>query len=65
MLTEADIHRAARVVIEKNGRNATRAAEHRINRLSNDGYTEAAAIWRRIQRAMSVMLAKEAAVAAD
>ena len=57
MLTEADIERAAQVVIDNKGGNAARAAEGRINRLSNDGQVEAAAIWRCIQRAICVMLA--------
>jgi hypothetical protein len=61
MLTEADIERAARAVIDKNGGNAARAAERRINRLSNDSQAEAAAIWRRIERAICVMLADKAA----
>jgi hypothetical protein len=38
-----------------------RAAERRINRLSNDSQAEAAAIWRRIERAICVMLADKAA----
>jgi hypothetical protein len=61
MLTEADIKRAARAVIDKNGGSAAHAAEHRINRLSNDGHAEAAAIWRRIERAIRTMLAEKAA----
>ena len=65
MLTEADIERAARVVVDKNGSNAAHAAERRINRLSNQGQAEAATIWRRIERAISVMLANEATAAAD
>jgi hypothetical protein len=64
MLTEADIDRAARVVIDKNGGNAVHAAERRINRLSNDGQADAVAIWRRVQRAIAVMLANEAEAAA-
>jgi len=65
MLTEADIQRAARVVIDKHGSNAAHAAERRINRLSNQGAVEAAAIWRSIERAISVMLANKAAAAVD
>ena len=61
MLTEADIDRAARAVIDKNGSNAARAAERRINRLSNEGQADAAAIWRRIERAITAVLANEAA----
>ena len=61
MLTEADIDRAAQVVTDNKGGNAARAAERRINRLSNDGQVEAAAIWRRIQRAICILLADKAA----
>jgi len=57
MLTEADIERAARAVIDKKGSNAGRAAERRINCLSNEGQAEAVAIWRRIERAICILLA--------
>ena len=57
MLTEADIERAAQVVIDNKGGNAARAAEHRIHRLSHEGQAEAVAIWRRIERAISILLA--------
>lgn len=65
MLTESNIERAARIVIDKHGSNAAHAAERRINRLSNQGQVDAATIWRRIERAISIMLASEAASAAD
>ena len=61
MLTEADIERAARSIIDKHGGNAARAAEDRVKRLSNEGQAEAAETWRRIERVISTMLANKAA----
>jgi hypothetical protein len=52
-------------LIAKNRGNAARAAERRIHGLSTEGHADAAAIWRRIERAISAMLVNKAATAAD
>jgi hypothetical protein len=56
VLTDADIERIARTVIDRHGSNAVLSTDRRILRLSRDGHAEAAATWERIQRAIRVLL---------
>jgi hypothetical protein len=59
MPKDTEIEQAARIVIKTHGSGAVWAAELRARRLSEDGQTGAAAIWRRIAEVIRRIQADE------
>lgn len=53
MVDEVDIWRAANLMIKQHGETADIAAAQRINELAERGDLDGAAVWRRIQRAVT------------